>query len=108
MCQEGAYEDVLYIIADGEAVVSRKMGDSEEEHILRVAVRGDVIGEMALIQSAPRAATVRTVSTCTVLEMEKRDSETILSRSPRMAIDIIRITLDRIRANLAKYATAPA
>jgi signal transduction histidine kinase len=31
--------------------------------------------------------------------MEKRDFETILSRSPRMAMDIIRITLDRIRSN---------
>jgi signal transduction histidine kinase len=31
--------------------------------------------------------------------MKKEDFETILSRSPRMAIDIIRITLDRIRAN---------
>ena len=57
------------------------------------------MGEMALIQNAPRAATVRTVTECTVLEMEKMDFETILSRSPRMAIDIIRITLDRIRAN---------
>jgi signal transduction histidine kinase len=31
--------------------------------------------------------------------MKKEDFETILSRSPRMAIDLIRITLDRIRAN---------
>jgi signal transduction histidine kinase len=54
---------------------------------------------MALIQSAPRAATVRTTSECTVLEMEKEDFETILRRSPRMAMDIIRITLDRIREN---------
>jgi signal transduction histidine kinase len=31
--------------------------------------------------------------------MEKADFETILSRSPRMAVGIIRITLDRIREN---------
>jgi signal transduction histidine kinase len=54
---------------------------------------------MALIQNTPRAATVRAASVCTVLEMEKQDLETILMRSPRMAMDIIRITLDRIRAN---------
>ena len=99
LCHEGAYEDVLYIIADGAVVVSQKTGEGEEERILRLVGRGDVVGEMALIQSAPRAATVRTTSECTVLEMEKQDFETILSRSPRMAIDIIRITLDRIRAN---------
>ena len=99
LCHEGAFEDVLYVIADGEIVVSQKTGDGEEERLLRVGGRGDVVGEMALIQSAPRAATVRATTECTVLEMEKQDFETILSRSPRMAIDIIRITLDRIRAN---------
>src|SRR5687768_9599091 len=54
---------------------------------------------MALIQNAPRAATVRTLTECTMLEMGKKDFESILSRSPRMAIDIMRITLDRMRAN---------
>ena len=97
LCHEGAYEDVLYIVADGDIVISQKL--IEEERILRVGGRGSVVGEMALIQSAPRAATVRTTSECTVLEMKKGDFETILSRSPRMAIDLIRITLDRLRAN---------
>src|SRR5512134_594519 len=98
LCHEGAYEDVLYIVADGEFVVSQKMTGGKER-IIRVGGRGDVVGEMAPIQSAPRAATVRTTTECTVLEMEKEDFETILSRSPRMAIDLIRITLDRIRSN---------
>jgi signal transduction histidine kinase len=99
LCQEGAYEDVLYIIADGRIVISQKTVEGEQERIIRVAGRGEVVGEMALIQSVPRAATVRTTTECTVLEMEKKDFETILSHSPRMAIDLIRITLDRIRAN---------
>ncbi len=99
LCQEGAYEDVFYIIAEGSVVISKKMIDHEGERILRLGGKGDLVGEMALIQNAPRAATVRTTSTCTVLEMEKQDFETILSRSPHMAIDIIRITLDRIRSN---------
>ena len=99
LCQEGAYEEVLYIIADGSIAITQKTSDGEEERLLREGGRGAVVGEMALIQSVPRAATVRTTSECTVLEMEKRDFETILSRSPRMAIDLIRITLDRLRDN---------
>lgn len=99
LCSEGAYENAFYIIADGNAEITKKMIDGGEDRLLRVARRGDVVGEMALIQNAPRAATVRTLTECTVLEMEKRDFETILSRSPHMAMDIIRITLDRIRAN---------
>ena len=98
LCQEGAYEDVLYIIADGYAEITKKMIEGEEDRLLRTARRGDMVGEMALIQNAPRAATIRTTTECTVLEMEKQDFETILSQSPRMAIDIIRITLDRVRS----------
>jgi len=99
LCHEGEYEGVLYIIAEGRIVISQKTVDGEQERILREGGRGDVVGEMALIQNAPRAATVRTTSECTVLEMEKDDFETILRRSPRMAIDIVRITLDRLREN---------
>jgi signal transduction histidine kinase len=99
LCHEGEYEDIFFIVADGSFIVSKKIGDEEGERTLRRGGRGDLVGEMALIQNAPRSATVRTTSTCTVLEMEKRDFETILSRSPKMAIAIIGITLDRIREN---------
>ena len=99
LCHEGAYEDVLYIVAEGSVVISKKMPDDGGERVLRVGGRGDLVGEMGLIQNAPRAASVRTLTECTMLEMEKKDFETILSRNLRVAIDIIRITLDRMRAN---------
>ncbi len=99
LCQEGAYENVFYIVAEGNVSITKKITDEDTERVLRIGGKGDLVGEMALIQNAPRAATVRAIAECTVLEMEKRDFETILSRSPGMAIDIIRITLDRIRAN---------
>ena len=99
LCHQGAYEDIFYVVADGSSIVTQKMSADEGERVLRVMGKGDLVGEMALIQHTPRTATVRTTSECTVLEMGKKDFETILSRSPHMAIDIIRITLDRIRAN---------
>lgn len=99
LCQEGEYEDLFYVIADGGIVITQFISEDEGERILRVGGKGDLVGEMALIQNAPRAATVWTTTECTVLEMEKEDFETLLSRSPRMAIDIIGITLDRMRSN---------
>lgn len=99
LCHEGAFEDIFYVVADGNIVVTQKIQDNEGERVLRVGGKGDLVGEMALIQHTSRTATVRTTSECTVLEMGKRDFETILSRSPHMAMDLIRITLDRIRAN---------
>jgi signal transduction histidine kinase len=100
LCREGAYEDVIYVVAEGSVLITQNMGDEAgTERVLREGGKGDLIGEMALIQNAPRSATVRTTSPCTMLEMGKKDFETMLSRSPHMAIDIVRITLDRIREN---------
>jgi len=99
LCQEGAYEEVMYIVAEGNVLITQQMGDIEGERVLRIGGKGDLVGEMALIQSAPRSATVRTTNPCVMLEMDQKDFETILRRSPRMANDIIRITLDRIREN---------
>jgi signal transduction histidine kinase len=99
LCREGAYEDVFYIVAEGNAVISKKISEEDGERILRIAGRGDLIGEMALIQNVPRSATVRATTELTTLEMGKKDFETMLGQSPSMAINIVRITLDRIRAN---------
>ncbi len=99
LCHEGEYEDVFYIIAQGEASVTKKISDQEGERELRQVGPGEYVGEMALIQNAPRAANVRTLTECTVLEMTKTDFETMLGSSPQMAMNIIRVTLNRMRAN---------
>ncbi len=99
LCREGAYEETFYIIADGEAEITKKISDLEGERSLRKVGWGDFVGEMALIQNAPRAASVRAVNECTVLEMGKSDFEAMLQRSPHMALSIIRTTLNRMRAN---------
>ena len=98
LCHEGAYEEVFYIVAEGNAEITKQINENELR-LLRVAGKGDLIGEMALIQNAPRSATVKTLTDFTVLEMNKQDFGTMLTQSPRMAIDIIRTTLDRLREN---------
>jgi signal transduction histidine kinase len=99
LCREGAYEDTFYIVADGEVVITKRISEVEGERVLRHMTTGDYVGEMALIQNAPRAASVRTLTECTVLEIDKADFEAILNRSPRLAMSIIRTTLNRMRAN---------
>lgn len=99
LCREGATEETFYILASGQAIISKFIGEEEGERVLRTAGAGDLIGEMALIQNAPRSATVRTLTSVTALEMDKPHFEAMISRSPSMALDIIRITLARLREN---------
>jgi len=99
LCREGAYEDTSYIIADGEALITKTISETEGERVIRKVGWGDYVGEMAPIQNAPRAASIRALTECTVLEIAKADLEYMLSRSPRMALSIIRGILTRIRHN---------
>ncbi|MCC7446212.1 MAG: cyclic nucleotide-binding domain-containing protein, partial [Anaerolineae bacterium] len=98
LCHEGAYESVFYVIAEGEVIVTKKF-DEREELVLRHTVAGEFFGEMAIIQDAPRSATVTTVVETTVLELDKSTVETMLGQNPSMALAMIRTTFDRLRAN---------
>lgn len=99
LCLEGAYEEIFYIIAKGQVRITKKISENEGEREIRTIGPGGYVGEMALIQNAPRAATVRATTDCTVLEVGKSDFEAMLQRSPRMALSLIRSTLDRLRSN---------
>ncbi|GAA6022923.1 hypothetical protein JCM11491_006630 [Sporobolomyces phaffii] len=64
---EGEVGKNFYIIESGSAEVTKKRksggqpGSSLEEDVLGVLGKGDYFGELALINSAPRAATVRAI-----------------------------------------------
>lgn len=99
LCREGAYEDVFYVLAVGEADITLQVGEDGPEMLIRVAVPGDYFGEMALIQNTTRAASIRTRTAVTTLEMRKADFEAALQRSPRMAMYIMNAIIDRMRNN---------
>jgi signal transduction histidine kinase len=98
ICKEGAYEDVFYLIVDGEVAITKHF-EGTEERVLRHSVAGDFFGEMALIQDEPRSANVRTTIDTTVLEFDRHVFDQLMASSPSLAWRMVRITFDRLRAN---------
>jgi signal transduction histidine kinase len=98
ICKEGAYEDVFYLIVNGEVAITKHL-EGEEERVLRHSVAGDFFGEMALIQDVPRSANVRTTQDTTVLEFDRDVFEHLMASSPNLAWRMVRTTFDRLRAN---------
>ncbi|HLY28602.1 MAG TPA: cyclic nucleotide-binding domain-containing protein, partial [Aggregatilineales bacterium] len=98
LCHEGQFEQVFYLISSGNVVITKRF-DEHEELVLREAGPGEFFGEMAIIQDAPRSATVTTTEETTVLEIDKQTMEQVLSSSASLALTMIRITFDRLRAN---------
>jgi CRP/FNR family cyclic AMP-dependent transcriptional regulator len=76
--QEHDTGDSLYIVFDGEVRISRQMSDRGEEP-LAIIRRGEVFGEMALVDDQPRSADARAhTEGCTVLVLSQADLDAVL------------------------------
>ena len=97
LIEEGTPGDALYILIAGELEVTKRSGT----HDVKLDVRrpGEVIGEMSLLDNAPRAASVRTLTESQVVKMSKETFEHVLSTSPSAAMAILRTVTTRLRQN---------
>ena len=68
--KEGANGDAWYLVLDGEISVTKNM-PSGPPHVLAHLEAGDGFGEMALIDGAPRMATIHTVTNTIVLRLHR-------------------------------------
>jgi signal transduction histidine kinase len=98
LCNQGKTEDVFYIIMTGKVEAYQMLGGDEQRH-LNVMGAHEFFGELALIHRAPRGANVRTLEPTTVLEIHGPEFESVLFRSPAMAITVMREVGNRLRAN---------
>ena len=89
--------DTLYVIVDGQVQV---VGAGEQE--LAVRGPGDTIGEMAVISSKPRAASLLAMSDLRVLELRKPAFEAILRERPETALAMMRILCDLLASSAAR------
>ena len=89
VCAEGEVESTFYIILDGEFRVSKVINDDEDRQLNQLKP-GAFFGEMAIIDEAPRAATVASSTDATILEIHKDVFEKALQDSPSMSQAMMR------------------
>src|SRR5260221_1933930 len=98
LCDEGEFEHTFYLVSSGGVIITKRF-DEHGDLVLRNGGPGEFFGEMAIIQDAPRSATVTTTEETTVLEIDKNAMELALSHNASLALSMIRTTFDRLRAN---------
>ncbi len=82
---EGEQGEKLYIVVDGQVRISRHLPGMGEE-ALTILSRGEVFGEMALIDSQPRSADARAhLEGCTVFTVDRARLEEVLEMDPDAA-----------------------
>jgi len=69
LVQEGEPADAFYVLLDGEADVSAK-GEGAEAHHLRTLGAGEYFGEIGLLESIPRTATVTAITPARLYKLD--------------------------------------
>lgn len=91
--REGDDGDSAYVINAGELEIVKVDGDRET--LLAARGPGEVIGEMALLNAAPRMATARASQESEVLAIPKASLDDLLQRSATASHGLFRVLLDR-------------
>jgi HEAT repeat protein len=89
IAERGEPGDTTYILVEGKV---RVVGPRDEE--LAVRGPGEVIGEMAVISSRPRVASLVATTDVRVLELHKAAFEAILRERPETALAMMRLLCD--------------
>ena len=93
--------DAVFVVASGRIKVVITSTDGKE-FILTVLGAGQVFGEMALLESAPRSASVVTLSAVEVLVISRADFQRLLDSNPRISQRLMAILSRRLRRANAK------
>jgi CRP/FNR family transcriptional regulator, cyclic AMP receptor protein len=99
--------EIVYIILDGTVKVYVGRPDGTEV-ILAILGTDEIVGDMSLVDSFERSASVVTLEPCTFLVMSRADFWTSLREMPTVACNLINILSRRLRLSNARAESLAA
>jgi CRP-like cAMP-binding protein len=108
--REGDDGGHVMILLDGQVKVETSDGHGRK-HLLGVLGRGDLVGELACLDSAPRSASVIGLGRGVVVSVPHRHFLAALDTSPTLSLQVARLVgtrlraADRRRVDFSSYAT---
>ena len=88
---EGDPGDTMYVLVSGTADVLLR------DKILETAKSGAILGEMAIIDNSPRAATVVAREDCSLIAINANRFSALTRDMPDFALHVMRAMADRLR-----------
>jgi len=89
--KKGDPASCMYVVLSGEL----RVGDGNK--IFEQLVPGGLVGEMALIDHAPRAATVTALTDCTLAPIDEKRFLFLTQQTPSFALNVMRVLSQRLR-----------
>lgn len=98
LCRQGAAAQEVFLVADGEVAVSL------DDVPLGVIARGGMVGEMGLLNAAPRRATATALTEVTVLVLSGGEFAQLLGKLPNVAANVRTLSAQRTEELTSKAA----
>jgi hypothetical protein len=93
--QEGTKGTSAFIVLSGAVEVLKRSG--EKDIVVATLGKGQVFGEMGLIEDRPRSATVKAMTELRVQVISREGFNTLLQEKPSVLIPIIKSLFERLR-----------
>ena len=97
--RQGETGEVMFAVVEGEVELTRNGS------VVDVIGPGGIIGELALIDPAPRSATAIARTSARVVPVDKREFMFLVQEHPTFALQVMTVMADRLRKTTD--ATAP-
>jgi len=98
--RQGDAADAAYIVVTGRLRLTAAHGDATT---LDVAVgRGDIVGELGIIEQAPRSATAIATRDTTLAKLTEESFEALTARHPKLMLQVFRKILTRVMRPVAE------
>ena len=98
--RQGDHGDRVYLVVTGDLEVIREENGREE--VLAKLRAGECFGEMALLNDAPRSASIRALSEVDVLSVYREDFQTLLNHLPGLREIFDKLMSSRLSSNSPK------
>jgi CRP-like cAMP-binding protein len=89
--REGDIGDAMYVLIVGEAEIS------VEGVLFEKCTQGRFVGEMAVIDGSPRYATVKAVTKCKFVIVDKKRFHFLVDENPGFSIEVMRVIAQRLK-----------
>ena len=91
---EGESGNNLYIIQAGSVKITKIV--NQQEVVLAVLGKGDIFGEMAMLEDKPRAATAEIYEDCILLAVNRQNFSNLINDQPEMVVRLTTLMSERI------------
>src|SRR5689334_12188159 len=89
--EEGDTGDIMYVVKDGEVDITVK------GRVVETVSKGGIVGEMAMIASHRRSATVVARTDCKLIPIDEERFTFMVQQTPSFSLQVMKLMAERLR-----------